>query len=52
MPEKEHALLALQYEKDNRTGYITGSAIDARPVMEINTPERQEEELKTRPREA
>ena len=31
MPEREHALLALQYEKDTRTGYITVTAVDPHP---------------------
>src|SRR5271170_4608161 len=37
-PEREHALLALQYEKDTRTGYITVTAVDPRPGMEVSTP--------------
>ena len=46
MPERQHALLALQYEKDNRTGYITITAVDPHPGMEVNTPEEQEQQMK------
>jgi hypothetical protein len=46
MPEKEHALLALQYEQNTRRGYIMVTAIDPRPGMQANTPEQQEAELK------
>lgn len=46
MPENEHSLLALQYEKDNHTGYITITAADPHPGLAVNTPERQAEENK------
>ena len=39
MPEKEHALLALQYEQNTRRGYIMVTAIDPRKEQqEVNTP--------------
>jgi hypothetical protein len=47
MPETEHSLLALQYEKDNHTGYITITAADPSPGLAVNTPEQQEEQTKT-----
>ena len=46
MPEREHALLALQYEKDTRTGYITVTAVDPHPGMEVSTPEEQADQLR------
>ncbi len=46
MPEREHALLALQYEKDTHTGYITVAAVDPHPGMEVSTPEQQEQQMK------
>lgn len=46
MPEREHALLALQYEKDTHTGYMTVTAVDPHPGMEVNTPEQQDQQLK------
>jgi hypothetical protein len=45
MPEKQHALLALQYEKGEHTGYIIVTASDPQPGQEINTPEKQRAEL-------
>lgn len=45
MPDKQHALLALQYEKGEHTGYIIVTATDPQPGQEINTPERQRQEL-------
>jgi hypothetical protein len=46
MPEKQHALLALQYEKDNHTGYIAVTAVDPHSGMEVLTPEQKEQQLK------
>jgi hypothetical protein len=46
MPEREHSLLALQYEKDTHTGYITVTAIDPHPGMEVDTPEQREEQMR------
>lgn len=45
MPDKQHALLALQYEKGDRTGYIMVTASDPRPGEQINIPDKQEEQL-------
>jgi len=45
MPEKQHALLMLQYENGERNGYIQVTATDPRPGYEVNTPEREQEEL-------
>ena len=45
MPEKQHALLALQYEKGDRNGYIMVTASDPRPGERINLPDKQEDEL-------
>jgi len=45
MPEKQHALLALQYEKGEHTGYIIVTATDPVPGQEINVPEKQRQEL-------
>jgi len=45
MPERQHALLALQYEKGEHNGYIIVTASDPQPGQEINTPERQRQEL-------
>ena len=45
MPEKQHALLALQYEKGDRNGYIMVTASDPRPGEQINLPDKQEDEL-------
>lgn len=46
MPEKEHALLALQYEDRTHKGYMTVTANDPRPGFDINTPEKTEEQLR------
>ena len=45
MPEKQHALLMLQYEKGDRNGYIQVTATDPRPGYEVSTPEKEQEEL-------
>ena len=45
MPEKQHALLMLQYENGERNGYIQVTATDPRPGYEVNTPEKEQEEL-------
>lgn len=45
MPDKQHALLALQYEKGDRNGYIIVTASDPRPGEQINLPDKQEDEL-------
>ncbi len=45
MPPKEHALLALQYEKGDHHGSITVTATDPRPGFDADTPEREQEEL-------
>ncbi len=46
MPEKQHALLALQFENAGRTGYMSVIAIDPRPGFDISTPEREAQQLK------
>lgn len=46
MPERQHALLALQYEEGVHKGYMMITADDPRPGFEINTPEKTEEELR------
>jgi hypothetical protein len=45
MPEKQHALLMLQYEKGDHNGYIQVTATDPRPGYEVSTPEKEQEEL-------
>lgn len=45
MPDKQHALLALQYEKGEHTGYIIVTATDPQPGQQINTPEKQRQVL-------
>ncbi|MGC2109061.1 MAG: hypothetical protein WA655_06055 [Candidatus Korobacteraceae bacterium] len=42
--EKQHALLAMRYEKGKHSGYLTVIAADPRPGMEVSTPELKEEE--------
>jgi hypothetical protein len=44
MPEREHALLSLQFEKGLQRGYITIAAIDPRPGLDVNSPEHQVEQ--------
>ncbi len=51
MPETQHALLALQFEKEQHRGSIVVTAIDPKPGTEVNTPEQQEAELKSWARE-
>jgi len=43
MPEKEHALLALQYEEGRRKGYIMVTAYDPAPGADVKTPEKERE---------
>ncbi len=45
MPEKQHALLALQYEQGPRKGYIMVTAYDPPPGFEVKTPEEKQREL-------
>jgi len=45
MPEKQHALLMLQSENGERNGYIQVTATDPRPGDEVNTPEKEQQEL-------
>jgi len=45
MPEKQHALLMLQYEKGDHNGYIQVTATDPRPGYEVSTPEKEQAEL-------
>jgi len=46
MPERQHVLLALQYEKGQHKGYLMVTAKDPRPGTEVDTPEQREEALK------
>ena len=41
MPEREHALLSLQFEKGRQNGYITITALDPRPGLDAKTPDAQ-----------
>ena len=41
MPEREHALLSLNFEKGLHRGYITIAAVDPRPGLDVNSPEHQ-----------
>ena len=41
MPEREHALLSLQFEKGQQNGYITIMALDPRPGLDAKTPDQQ-----------
>ncbi len=43
MPEKEHALLALQYEEGRHKGYIMVTANDPAPGADVKTPEKEQE---------
>ncbi len=44
MPEKQHVLLALQFENDQHNGYIMVTASDPRPGFDVDTPEKQKQE--------
>lgn len=46
MPEKQHALLALQYEDKIHKGYLMVTADDPRPGFDINTPEKTDQQLR------
>ena len=46
MPEKEHVLLALQYEQGVHRGYMEVTAYDPVPGFDVNTPEEREKELR------
>ena len=43
MPEREHALLSLQFENGQQNGYITITARDPKPGLDLKTPEQQQE---------
>src|ERR1019366_6220976 len=43
MPERQHALLALQFENASHAGTITITAIEPRSGLEVLTPEQQQE---------
>ena len=45
MPERQHALLALQFENASHAGTITITAIEPRPGLEAMTPEQQQQEF-------
>lgn len=44
MPERQHALLSLQYENNTHRGYIEITAIDPKPGHDLKTPEQEEAE--------
>jgi hypothetical protein len=44
MPEREHALLSLQFEKGLQNGYITIIALDPKPGLDVRSPEQQEQQ--------
>jgi len=44
MPEREHALLSLQFEKGQQRGYITITAIDPKRGLDVKSPEYQVEQ--------
>jgi len=46
MPEKQHVLLALQYEQGVHRGYMEVTAYDPVPGFDVNTPEDKESELR------
>lgn len=46
MPEREHALLSLQFEKGQQKGYITITALDPKPGLDMKTPEQQQQQLR------
>jgi hypothetical protein len=43
MPEREHALLSLQFEKGQQHGYITITAQDPKPGLDVKTPDQQQQ---------
>jgi hypothetical protein len=43
MPEREHALLSLQFEKGQQRGYITITAQDPKPGLDVKTPDQQQQ---------
>lgn len=45
MPDRQHALLALQFENPRHAGTITVTAIEPRPGLEAPTPEQQQQEF-------
>ena len=45
MPEKRHALLALQFEQGRERGYILVTAEDPAPGYDVNIPEERQKEL-------
>jgi len=47
MPEKQHVLLALQYEQGRQRGFITVTAYDPVPGFDVNIPEEREKELQS-----
>jgi hypothetical protein len=44
MPEREHALLSLQFEKGQQKGYISITAVDPKPGLDVKTPEQQQQQ--------
>lgn len=44
MPEREHALLSLQFEKGQQKGYISITALDPKPGLDVKTPEQEQQQ--------
>jgi len=47
MPEKQHALLALQFEQGQQRGYISITATDPVPGRDVNIPEERQKEVES-----
>jgi hypothetical protein len=47
MPEKRHALLALQFEQPRQNGYIMVTAEDPKAGYDVNIPEERQKDLQT-----
>jgi len=47
MPEKQHALLALQFEQGQQRGYISITATDPVPGFDKNIPEERQKEVES-----
>ncbi len=41
MPQREHALLSLQFEKGQQRGYLSITALDPKPGLDVKSPEYQ-----------
>lgn len=47
MPEKRHALLALQFDQGRETGSLMVTAEDPKPGYDVNIPEERQKEIQT-----